>query len=116
MLMLSSKKLDGVEWDSLSLVVNFSKGQRTCSGFVYSTEVKDFNSWTPGSIPFIEKMEEFREAMIAGGDRPWETTLIQITKPDINFTIDIEYDDPLRWELEGKSLSLSEYANSLRPK
>ena len=115
-ILLDTKSLSSVEWDALSLVVFFYKGERTCNGFVYTGDGEDYESWSPGSIPFTGKMKEFQEAMIEGGDRPWASALIQITKPDLNFTIDLEYDEPLRWKPHGKSLGLKAYANLLRPR
>lgn len=114
-IILDIESLNRVEWDTLSLVLLFSKGRRSCNGFVY-TGNGDFDGWSPGSIPFVKKMEEFRDAMVHGGDRPWESALIRIAKSDLNFSIELEYDDPLRWKPHGKSLSFSEYADSLRPK
>ena len=112
-IILAAEKLETREWDSLSLVVDFSEGQRSEYGYTYQGDA--YNGFTSGSNYLIRKMYELRQLMIDNGDRAWHQSLIQLSKPDYNLSVAFEFDNPTRWSRVITSLDMSEYANSLRP-
>ncbi len=113
--MINAKSLDNVEWDSLSLVIGFFDGGNSTNGYSYNGE--KYKGWIPSSSEFLRKIEELRVTMPSKAGGHWCKALIRVTKPDLNFTIDVDYDDQTRWDMEVKSIDLiSDHANSLRPK
>ena len=112
-IIMDSEDLETREWDSLSLVVDFSEGRQREYGYTYHGDL--YNGFTSDSNYLIIKMYELRQYMIDNGDRAWHQSLIQIAKPDYNLSVVFEFDDPTRWSRVITSLDMSDYANSLRP-
>lgn len=107
-LILSDGEVAGRDFDGLALVVQAEDDDLfALSGYLYDRG---------SSYPFVpddnvdaleEVLGEFRVASIAGMEdqKPFVSLLIQITKPDLEVEMQVEYDDVNRWQVTPTNLS-----------
>jgi hypothetical protein len=102
-------------WTHLVLVGTVKRtGEPEMTGFAYFGDGKHAPA-APRDFDILELLDELREAMaVSDKTSPWLTSLIRIERETGEITIDFEYDDADRWEIDLENTD--QRARELAPK
>lgn len=102
-LILNDIASEGVDWASLALVFRIQEGAQGASGFYYDA-AGNGEPAAPNDFTILEKVHDLQTAMRSAEGRSWHRCLIQIIHRTHHISIQFEYDDPNRWQINPKTL------------
>lgn len=91
-------------WTALSLVAIVDGGVVQLSGYTFDSKgVPKPSLPNDGSVD--EMFERLQRAMQIPGKEPWKTCLFRIKRDPMRVRLDVDYDDPLRWNITPATMS-----------
>lgn len=113
---LDDPGLNGVEWDSIALVMTVVDGSERFGGYRFYGQDDYEAVRLRASGEVMDVLLDLRDAMQEDeGGAPWVQCLIQISRPSFALRMAYEYDDATRWTPEEISLDMRAFALTLRP-
>lgn len=101
------------DWDGLAVTVIVEPGVTQISGYSYR-DGQPPETASPGLGVLADKFEELCEVMPTPDGRKWKTALVQIRRETGKFTIDYEYNNPMRWKVTPSNIAT--LPEEMRPK
>ena len=103
-------------WTGIAVVFQLPEGDESHrAAFGYRYNNADWEGFLLDNFSaYAEQMLAFRKAAQVPNDKPWCACLMQITREGMKLVCDLEYDDPVRWDVTPNNLETR--VEELRPK
>lgn len=100
------------DWAGLTLVAELDGGE-SLFGYLYQADGEWEAELPSDTDDMLDRLLALREAMTARDGKSWKACKLTVTRPELSFHSEFEYDDGRRWHVS--PANLEQRVKELRP-